>query len=150
MRYMHFVGTLVAPGEYTSQDYQSWRRSGEAFRQVTFERMYPDQVLCGDPSQAVERVALMQEEFGVSHFWVYMDVGRTRSTRAAPFDGALCHQGDAAVSRQMIKVVEARPRDRMIVRFGFRVVTLSPTEPSEGSVFLIARDNAAQLSFGTR
>jgi len=75
MRYMHFVGGLVNPGEYTSQDYQSWRRSGDALRQVTFERMYPDQVLCADPNQAVERVALMGEEFGVSHFWVYMDLG---------------------------------------------------------------------------
>lgn len=75
MRYMHFVAGLIAPGEYTSAEYQSWRRSGEALRQVTFERMYPDQMLCADAAQSVERVGLMQEQFGVTHFWVYMDLG---------------------------------------------------------------------------
>jgi alkanesulfonate monooxygenase SsuD/methylene tetrahydromethanopterin reductase-like flavin-dependent oxidoreductase (luciferase family) len=75
MRYMHFVGSLIAPGEYTSQDYESWRRSGDALRQMTFDRMYPDQMLCGDPAQCVERVALMEEQFGLTHFWVYMDLG---------------------------------------------------------------------------
>jgi hypothetical protein len=37
--------------------------------------MYPNQVLCGDPAQCVERIALLQEQFGVTHFWVYMDLG---------------------------------------------------------------------------
>jgi hypothetical protein len=37
--------------------------------------MYPDQVMCGDVAQCVERVALLQEHFGVTHFWVYMDLG---------------------------------------------------------------------------
>jgi hypothetical protein len=72
---MHFVAGLIAPSEYTSQEYQSWRRSGEALKHVTFERMYPDQMLCADPAQSVERVGLMQEQFGVTHFWVYMDLG---------------------------------------------------------------------------
>jgi natural product biosynthesis luciferase-like monooxygenase protein len=75
MRYMHFVGSLIAPGEYTSPQYESWRRSGEALRQITWEQMYPTQVLCGDPAQCVERVGLMQEQFGVTHFMVYMDLG---------------------------------------------------------------------------
>jgi natural product biosynthesis luciferase-like monooxygenase protein len=75
MRYMHFVGSLINPEEYNSPQYESWRRSGEALRQVTWERMYPTQVLCGDPAQCVERIGLMQEEFGVTHFWVYTDLG---------------------------------------------------------------------------
>ena len=37
--------------------------------------MYPDQVMCGDVGQCVDRVALLEEQFGVSHFWVYMDLG---------------------------------------------------------------------------
>ena len=45
-----------------------------ALRQITWERMYPTQVLCGDPAQCVERVGLMREQFGVTHFWVYMDL----------------------------------------------------------------------------
>ena len=75
MRYMRFVGSLINPEEYTSSQYRSWRQSGEALKQVTFEQMYPDQVLCGDPAECVERVALLQEQFGVTHFWVYMDLG---------------------------------------------------------------------------
>lgn len=75
MRYMRFVGSLIEPDEYTSGQYQSWRRSGEALKRVTFEQMYPDQVLCGDAAQCVDRVALLRDEFGVTHFWVYMDLG---------------------------------------------------------------------------
>jgi natural product biosynthesis luciferase-like monooxygenase protein len=75
MRYMHFVGSLIDPSGYTNSQYESWRRSGEALQQITWERMYPSQVLCGDPAQCVERIQLMQEEFGVTHFWVYMDLG---------------------------------------------------------------------------
>jgi natural product biosynthesis luciferase-like monooxygenase protein len=74
MRYLHFVGGLVEPEAY-AKEYESWRRSAAALQQVTFERMYPDQVLCGDASQCVDRVALMAEEYGVTHFWVYMDLG---------------------------------------------------------------------------
>ncbi|HEX4211116.1 MAG TPA: hypothetical protein VHY56_12020, partial [Candidatus Binataceae bacterium] len=58
-----------------SGQYESWRRSTTALRQVTFNQMYPEQVLCGDSAQCVERVALLSEEFGVTHFWVYMDLG---------------------------------------------------------------------------
>jgi len=75
MRYLHFVGGLINPGEYTSSSYQSWRESVRAIQQVKFEQMYPDQVLCGDVGQCVDRVGLLAEEFGVSHFWVYMDLG---------------------------------------------------------------------------
>lgn len=75
MRYLHFVGGLVNPGEYTSSQYQSWRESVRALQQVKFEQMYPDQVLCGDAGQCVERIGLLKEEFGVSNFWVYMDLG---------------------------------------------------------------------------
>jgi len=74
LRYMHFVGTLIDPEGYGSA-YKSWQRSGEAFQKVSFERMYPNQVLCGDAAQCVERVALLGEQFGVTHFWVYMDLG---------------------------------------------------------------------------
>jgi len=75
MRYMHFVGSLINPEEYTSPQYEAWRRSGESIRQVSWNRMYPAQVMCGDPAQCVERIALMQEQFGVTHFWMYMDLG---------------------------------------------------------------------------
>lgn len=75
MRYLHFVGTLVNPAEYTSSSYRSWERSTKALQQTTFEQMYPNQVLCGDPNQCVERVALLRDQFGVTNFWVYMDLG---------------------------------------------------------------------------
>jgi len=75
MRYMHFVGSLIAPEEYAIPHYKSWRRSSEALRRITWEQMYPDQVLCGTPAQCVERIAMLQEQFGVTHFWVYMDLG---------------------------------------------------------------------------
>lgn len=75
MRYLHFVGGLVNPSEYTSSQYQSWRKSMAAFQKVTFEQMYPNQVLCGDVSQCVDRVALLAEQFSVTQFWVYTDLG---------------------------------------------------------------------------
>jgi natural product biosynthesis luciferase-like monooxygenase protein len=75
MRYLHFVGGLINPQEYTSADYKSWKKSAEAMSKVTFDQMYPDQVMCGDASQCAERVALLKEQFGVTHFWVYMDLG---------------------------------------------------------------------------
>lgn len=75
MRYLHFVGGLINPAEYTQRQYESWRKSTAALQQVTFDQMYPAQVLCGDPGQCVERVALLGEEYGVTHFWVYMDLG---------------------------------------------------------------------------
>jgi len=75
MRYLHFVNGLISPNEYTSGDYKAWRRSAEAFQRATWKRMYPDQVMCGDAQQCVDRVSLMQEQYGVTHFWVYMDLG---------------------------------------------------------------------------
>jgi natural product biosynthesis luciferase-like monooxygenase protein len=71
MRYMNFVGTLIDPEAYTSPQYESWRR----LEKITWERMYPGQVLCGDAAQCIERIGLMKEEFGVTHFFVYMDLG---------------------------------------------------------------------------
>jgi natural product biosynthesis luciferase-like monooxygenase protein len=76
MRYMRFVGSLFPPAEELSgAQYEAWRRAAEHFKQVTFEQMYPTQVLCGDAGQCVERVALLQEELGITQFWVYMDLG---------------------------------------------------------------------------
>jgi natural product biosynthesis luciferase-like monooxygenase protein len=75
MRYLRFVGGLVDPAGYTGGQYESWRKSGDVLRQMTFDQMYPGQVLCGDAAQCIERVALLGEEFGVTHFWVYMDLG---------------------------------------------------------------------------
>jgi alkanesulfonate monooxygenase SsuD/methylene tetrahydromethanopterin reductase-like flavin-dependent oxidoreductase (luciferase family) len=74
MRYLHFVGGLVEPAAYGGQ-YESWRRSSAALQQVTFDQMYPNQVLCGDVAQCADRVALLREEYGVTHFYVYMDLG---------------------------------------------------------------------------
>ena len=76
LRYLHFVGSLLAPSaELDPTQYASWQGRGEALREITFEEMYPDQVLCGDPAQCVDRVALLREELGITHFWVYMDLG---------------------------------------------------------------------------
>jgi natural product biosynthesis luciferase-like monooxygenase protein len=75
MRYLHFVNGLINPEEYTSTDYRSWKRSAEALSKVTFDQMYPEQVMCGDANQCVERIALLKEQLGVTHFWVYMDLG---------------------------------------------------------------------------
>ncbi|MBV8136286.1 MAG: LLM class flavin-dependent oxidoreductase [Deltaproteobacteria bacterium] len=75
MRYLHFVNSLISPNEYTSEDYKAWRRSAEAFQHASWKRMYPDQVMCGDAQQCVDRVSLMQEQYGVTQFWVYMDLG---------------------------------------------------------------------------
>jgi alkanesulfonate monooxygenase SsuD/methylene tetrahydromethanopterin reductase-like flavin-dependent oxidoreductase (luciferase family) len=71
MRYMRFVGGLIDPSGYANDQYESWRNAPR----LTFDRMYPDQLLCADATQCVERVALLAEEFGVTHFWVYMDLG---------------------------------------------------------------------------
>lgn len=71
VRYMNFAGGLVDPAGYANDQYESWRN----LSRLTFDRMYPDQLLCGDVAQCVERVALLGEEYGVTHFWVYMDLG---------------------------------------------------------------------------
>jgi alkanesulfonate monooxygenase SsuD/methylene tetrahydromethanopterin reductase-like flavin-dependent oxidoreductase (luciferase family) len=76
MRYLHFVGSLLAPSEELhTEQYASWQGRSEEIKQITFEHMYPDQVLCGDPAQCVDRVGLLREELGITHFWVYMDLG---------------------------------------------------------------------------
>jgi alkanesulfonate monooxygenase SsuD/methylene tetrahydromethanopterin reductase-like flavin-dependent oxidoreductase (luciferase family) len=76
LRYLRFVGTLLAPSEeLDTTQYGSWQGRGEALREITFEQMYPTQVLCGDPAQCVDRIALLREELGITHFFVQMDVG---------------------------------------------------------------------------
>ena len=76
MRYLRFVATLIAPSEeIPAQQYESWRHLGEGLKHVTFEQMYPNLVLCGDPAQCVERVGILQEELGVTHLQMYMDLG---------------------------------------------------------------------------
>jgi alkanesulfonate monooxygenase SsuD/methylene tetrahydromethanopterin reductase-like flavin-dependent oxidoreductase (luciferase family) len=70
-RYLRFVGGLIDPSGYANDQYESWRNAPR----LSFDRMYPDQLLCGDAARCVERVALLGEEFGVTHFWVYMDLG---------------------------------------------------------------------------
>jgi alkanesulfonate monooxygenase SsuD/methylene tetrahydromethanopterin reductase-like flavin-dependent oxidoreductase (luciferase family) len=76
MRYLRFVASLLPPPEEISgAQYESWKRLGENLKHVTFEQMYPDRVLCGDPAQCVERIAMLQEELGITHFHVYMNLG---------------------------------------------------------------------------
>jgi alkanesulfonate monooxygenase SsuD/methylene tetrahydromethanopterin reductase-like flavin-dependent oxidoreductase (luciferase family) len=76
MRYLRFVATLIAPPEeIPAEQYESWRRLGEGIKHVTFEQMYPNLVLCGDPAQCVDRIGILQEELGVTHFQMYMDLG---------------------------------------------------------------------------
>ena len=76
MRYLHFVGPLIGPPEkIPGKQYDAWKRLGENLRHVTFDQMYPDLVLCGDPSQCVDRIGLLQEELGLSNLMLYMDLG---------------------------------------------------------------------------
>ena len=76
MRYLHFVGPLIGPPEkIPGTQYDAWKKLGENMRHVTFDQMYPDLVLCGDPSQCVDRIGLLQEELGLSNLLLYMDLG---------------------------------------------------------------------------
>jgi natural product biosynthesis luciferase-like monooxygenase protein len=76
MRYLRFVATLLPPPEeIEGTQYESFKRFGEHLKRVTFEQMYPDRVLCGTPAQCVDRIGLLQEELGITHFHVYMDLG---------------------------------------------------------------------------
>ena len=76
LRYLRFLGSLLAPSEdLDPAQYASWQGWGETLREATFEQMYPEQVLCGDPAQCVDRIALLREELGITHFWVHMDLG---------------------------------------------------------------------------
>jgi alkanesulfonate monooxygenase SsuD/methylene tetrahydromethanopterin reductase-like flavin-dependent oxidoreductase (luciferase family) len=70
------LGSLLAPSEELDPaQYASWQGREEGLRQVTFEQMYPAQVLCGTPAQCVDRIALLREELGITQFFVQMDVG---------------------------------------------------------------------------
>jgi alkanesulfonate monooxygenase SsuD/methylene tetrahydromethanopterin reductase-like flavin-dependent oxidoreductase (luciferase family) len=76
MRYLRFVASLVSPPEeIAGVQYEAWKRFGENLKHVTFEQMYPERVLCGDPGQCVERIAMLQEELGITHLHVYMNLG---------------------------------------------------------------------------
>lgn len=76
MRYLHFVGPLIGPPEkIPGKQYDAWKKLGENMRHVTFDHMYPDLVMCGDPSQCVDRIGLLQEELGLSNILLYMDLG---------------------------------------------------------------------------
>ena len=76
MRYLNFVGPLIGPPErFPGKQYEAWKRLGENMRHVTFDQMYPDLVMCGDPDQCVERIELLQEELGLTNLLVYMDLG---------------------------------------------------------------------------
>ena len=76
MRYLNFVGSLIGPPErFPGKQYEAWKRLGENMRHVTFDQMYPDLVMCGDPEQCVERIELLQEELGLTNLLVYMDLG---------------------------------------------------------------------------
>ena len=76
MRYLRFVASLVPPSEeIAGTQYEAWKRFGENLKHVTFEQMYPERVLCGDPGQCVERIAMLQEELGITHLHVYMNLG---------------------------------------------------------------------------
>jgi natural product biosynthesis luciferase-like monooxygenase protein len=76
MRYLRFVASLLPPpDEISGSQYQAWKQLGSHLQNVTFEQMYPKQVLCGDAAQCIERIALLQEELGIDHFHMYMDLG---------------------------------------------------------------------------
>ena len=76
MRYLRFVASLLPPPEEMGgEQYEAWKRFGANLRRVTFEQMYPERVLCGDTALCVDRIAMLQEELGITHFHVYMDLG---------------------------------------------------------------------------
>jgi natural product biosynthesis luciferase-like monooxygenase protein len=76
MRYLRFVASLLPPPEeMVGEQYAAWRRFGENLKRVTFEQMYPERVMCGDPAQCVERIAMLREELGITHLHVYMNLG---------------------------------------------------------------------------
>ena len=76
MRYLRFVASLLPPPEEVAgAQYEAWKRLGANLKRVTFEQMYPDRVLCGTPAQCVDRIAMLQEELGITHFHVYMNLG---------------------------------------------------------------------------
>ncbi len=76
MRYLNFVGPLIGPPEkIPGKQYEAWKQLGKNMRHVTFDQMYPDLVMCGNPDQCVERIALLQEELGLTNLMVYMDLG---------------------------------------------------------------------------
>src|SRR5262245_49841249 len=76
MRYLRFVASLLPPPEeIEGTQYEAFKRFGEHLKQVTFEQMYPDRVLCGTPAQCVDRIGMLQEELGITHFHMYMDLG---------------------------------------------------------------------------
>jgi hypothetical protein len=75
VRYLHFVGGLLAPSEQLDAQYAAWQGKREGLQQVTFEQMYPTQVMCGDASQCVDRIGMLREELGITHYWAHMDVG---------------------------------------------------------------------------
>jgi natural product biosynthesis luciferase-like monooxygenase protein len=75
VRYLHFVGGLLAPSEQLDAQYAAWQGKREGLQQITFEQMYPTQVMCGDASQCVDRIAMLREELGITHYWAHMDVG---------------------------------------------------------------------------
>ena len=76
MRYLRFVASLFPPPEeIEGAQYEAFKRVGEHLKHVTFEQMYPDRVLCGTPAQCVDRIGMLQEDLGITHFHVYMDLG---------------------------------------------------------------------------
>jgi len=76
MRYLRFVASLLPPPEeIEGAQYEAFKRLGAHLKQVTFEQMYPDRVLCGTPAQCVDRIGMLREELGITHFHVYMDLG---------------------------------------------------------------------------
>ena len=96
MRYLHFVGPLIGPPEkIPGKQYDAWKRLGENLRHVTFDQMYPNLVLCGDPSQCVDRIGLLQEELGLSNLMLYMDLGGLDQKELRGSYGAFCDQGHA-------------------------------------------------------
>ena len=76
MRYLHFVGPLIGPPEkIPGRQYDAWKKLGENLRHVTFDQMYPALVMCGEPSQCVDRIGMLQEELGLNNLLLYMDLG---------------------------------------------------------------------------
>jgi len=46
------------------------------FEEVSYAEEFGfDSIWLGDPAQCIEQVGLMKEQFGVTHFRVYMDLG---------------------------------------------------------------------------
>jgi natural product biosynthesis luciferase-like monooxygenase protein len=73
MRYVQSVIDSNTEAAYSNQ-YQAYKSLSEAFRGVTYETLYPQKVIIGDPAQCAARIAEIQQ-LGVTNISLLVDFG---------------------------------------------------------------------------